>query len=76
MMNFIPYIITAASIVGTVANSFQKRWCFYIWLCTNLFWCIYNAVNGSYAQSFLYAFNFITSVIGLVKWQDKKASEK
>lgn len=27
-MNFIPYIITAASIVGTVANSLQKRWCF------------------------------------------------
>lgn len=27
-MNYIAYAVTAASIVGTVANSFQKRWCF------------------------------------------------
>lgn len=71
-MNFIPYIITAASIVGTVANSLQKRWCFYVWLCTNSFWCIYNAVNGGYAQAVLYAFNFAMAVLGLIKWRRKR----
>lgn len=71
-MNFIPYIITAASIVGTVANSLQKRWCFFVWLGTNSFWCVHNAINGSYAQALLYAFNFAMAILGLVKWQRKR----
>lgn len=68
-MDNIAYIVTIASIIGTVANSFQKRWCFYIWLCTNAFWCIYNIINKQYAQALLYLFNFIMAIIGLVKWK-------
>lgn len=68
-MNMIPYIVTTVSIIGTVANSFQKRWCFYIWLCTNAFWCVYNAASRSYAQSLLYAFNFAMAILGLIKWK-------
>ena len=75
-MNFIPYIITAASIVGTVANSLQKRWCFYVWLCTNSFWCIYNVANGSYAQALLYAFNFAMAILGLIKWRKNRKKER
>ena len=30
-MERIAYIITVLSLIGTVANSLQKRWCFYIW---------------------------------------------
>ena len=75
-MHFIPYIITAASIVGTVANSLQKRWCFYVWLCTNSFWCIYNVVNRSYAQALLYAFNFAMAILGLIKWRRNEIRRK
>lgn len=71
-MNNIAYIVTLVSIIGTVANSFQKRWCFYIWLCTNAFWCIYNIINKQYAQALLYLFNFIMAIIGLVKWKAKE----
>lgn len=73
-MNIFPYFVTAASIIGTFANSLQKRWCFYIWLCTNTFWCIYNAVNGSYAQAALYAFNFAMAALGLIKWRRNSKS--
>lgn len=66
-MQYIAYFVTAASIVGTVANSFQKRWCFWVWICTNTFWTVYNIISGSYAQALLYAFNFIMAVIGLVR---------
>lgn len=69
-MNNIAYIVTLASIIGTVANSFQKRWCFCIWICTNAFWCIYNIINKQYAQALLYLFNFIMAIIGLVRWKD------
>lgn len=68
-MNNIAYIVTALSIVGTIANSFQKRWCFIIWMCTNTFWCIYNIINKQYAQAILYLFNFIMAIIGLIKWK-------
>lgn len=68
-MNDIAYIVTALSIVGTVANSFQKRWCFVVWAFTNSFWCVFNIINGSYAQAILYAFNLAMAFIGLWKWR-------
>ena len=68
-MNYIAFLFTAASIVGTLANSFQKKWCFCIWLCTNSFWCIYNTINAQYAQALLYVFNLATCIIGLYKWR-------
>lgn len=71
-MKYIAYFVTAASIVGTVANSFQKRWCFWVWICTNTFWCVYNVIFGSYAQALLYAFNFAMAVVGLVKWRKNR----
>lgn len=68
-MNDIAYLVTLTSIVGTLANSCGKRWCFYIWLCTNSFWCVHNVINGQYAQGLLYAFNFCTCILGLRKWK-------
>ncbi len=71
----VAYIVTIASIIGTIANSFQKRWCFIIWLCTNAFWCVYNIYLHSYAQAMLYAFNFAMAIVGLCKW-DKHPDHK
>ena len=71
-MTYIAYIVTAASIIGTVANSFQKRWCFLVWTFTNTFWCVFNIVDNSYAQGILYAFNLIMAIIGLWKWKQKE----
>lgn len=75
-MNYIAFLFTAASIVGTLANSFQKKWCFYVWLCTNSFWCIYNTINAQYAQALLYVFNLATCIIGLYKWRKPKQRDK
>lgn len=75
-MQYIAYFVTAASIVGTVANSYKKRWCFYVWLCTNAFWCIYDAVSGQTAQALLYVFNLIMAIVGLVQWRTGKAKQK
>ena len=70
-MQLISYIITLMSIVGTVANAFQKRWCFYVWILTNLFWIIYDVWIGAYGQALLYVANCITCLIGLRKWKKK-----
>lgn len=68
-MDKFAFLITAASIVGTCANSFQKKWCFYVWMVTNTFWCVYNFIAGQHAQAILYVFNFVMCVVGLRKWK-------
>lgn len=76
MMIYIAYGVTLATIVGTVANSFGKRWCFWVWMCTNGFWCVYNVWIGQYAQGLLYALNFAMAIVGLVRWKgDGKAKQ-
>ena len=74
-MQTISYIMTALSIVGTVANAFQKRWCFIIWLFTNLFWVIYDLWIGAYGQALLYVVNCVTCVIGLWRWKKIKTPD-
>lgn len=70
-MQFIAYIITVVAIIGTIANSFGKRWCFIIWGISNTFWIIYNISLSSYAQALLYAFNLAMAVVGFIKWGKK-----
>ena len=70
-MTAITYIVTAATMIGTIANSLQKRWCFDIWAVTNTFWLVYNMVIGQHAQGLIYALNLIMSVVGLVQWKRK-----
>lgn len=72
MLQLIAYVVTAASVIGTVVNSFGKRWCFIIWGITNTFWIAYNAAFGSYAQALLYAFNLVMAIIGFIRWGKKK----
>lgn len=72
MFSIISYIITAITLIGTIGNSFQKIWCFYIWIPTNLFWIIYNIIIKQYQQAILYTVNIITSIVGLISWRKNK----
>ena len=67
----ITYIMTTLAIVGTVANSFKKRWCFILWGVTNCFWCGYWIFSGEYAAAIQYGFNLIMAVVGFIKWGEK-----
>ena len=64
-------LITLASLVGTAANAFGKRWCFAVWLFTNAFWCVHNAAIGEWSQAILYLVNFALAIVGLWKWRRK-----
>lgn len=72
----LPYIVTAAAIVGTVANAFKKRWCFGVWCVTNAFWLVYSFCRNEYALALSYALNLIIAVVGLINWSDKPAAPK
>ena len=71
-MQYICYVVTAISIIATLANAYKKRWCFIVWLFTNAFWAIYDFANGIYPQAILFTVYFIISVIGLRKWRNNK----
>ena len=60
--------ITLASIIGTVSNIYKKKWCFIIWLFTNVVWCVYDFSKGLYAQSFLFLVYLGLAVWGIYKW--------
>jgi nicotinamide riboside transporter PnuC len=69
-------LITIASIIGTVANIYKKRWCFVIWLFTNGFWCIYDLTIGAYSQAILFAIYFGLAIHGLIKWRKDSAGDR
>lgn len=68
------WLVTVASIIGTVANIYQRRWCFWVWLITNLAWATFDAWIGAYAQATLQAVYAGLAVWGLIQWA-RKAQE-
>ena len=64
-------IVTLISIIATIANAYKKRWCFIVWLFTNLFWCLYDGYKGLYSQSILFLVYFIIAIVGLRKWKSE-----
>lgn len=68
------WLITIASLIGTVANIYKKSWCFLIWLCTNTLWMIVDIRHGLYAQAVLFFVYILLSIWGLIQWRrDTKA---
>ena len=66
------WLVTAASIVGVVANIHKRRWAFGVWICTNCMWAAYDAAIGAYAQSVLQCVYAVLSVWGLIAWGRKQ----
>ena len=61
--------VTVASLVGTVANIYQRRWCFGVWAMTNLAWTAYDIHKTAYPQAALQAVYFGLAIWGLCKWR-------
>ena len=77
ILTVVTYGVTVVTLIGTVANAFDKRWSFLVWMVTNLFWILYNIKIGQYAQAIIYTANIITATIGFFYWgKSKKKEEK
>lgn len=63
------WALTVLSIIGVIANTHRKRWCFLVWMVTNFSWCIYDFSIEAYAQSSLFAVYFILAIYGWLKWE-------
>ena len=70
------WIITVASVVGTVANIYKRRWCFGVWAVTNATWVVYDVWKGAHAQAAMMAIYFGLAIWGLIQWKaDSKEGE-
>jgi len=75
MPNFDPmWLVTTASLVGTIANIYKKQWCFIVWLCTNILWAAYNAQCNKWPAATLFSIYACLAVWGLYKWSHAKAT--
>jgi nicotinamide mononucleotide transporter len=63
------WLVTAASLVGTTANAYRRRWCFAVWVPTNLLWCAYDVWLGAYPQAALMGVYAVLAVVGWRKWK-------
>lgn len=72
----VTWLIALASIIGTVANVYRRRWCFGVWLVTNAFWTIYDLSIGAYAQGALMAVYFGLSALGLYQWKTQPSRKE
>ena len=61
------WMVTAACLVGSIANIYKKRWCFVVWAVTNSIWVVYDFMIGEYAQGTLFVIHTILAVWGLIK---------
>lgn len=63
------WAIALLALIGNWLNIQKDRRCFYIWTATNLFWIIYDAIHGLYAQVALFTVYLILSIMGIRKWR-------
>ena len=66
------WILTAASLIGTIANVKRKRWCFWVWLFTNAGWTAVDIYLELYAQAALFAAYTCLAAWGLIEWKTQK----
>ena len=66
----VSWLISALALVGVVLNIYKIRYCFWIWLCTNSFFCVLDFAAGLYAQAALFAVYAVLAVWGLVRWRE------
>ena len=75
-MHNIMWVVTGLSILGTVLNIKKVKWCFWIWLFTNLSWCIYDIVINNYAQAVLFAVYTGLAIYGIVEWSKRNKDDR
>jgi nicotinamide riboside transporter PnuC len=64
-----PIIAIMAGLIGTIANTYKKRWCFLLWIPANLFWIIYNLSKNEFIMSAVFSIYFTFAIIGWFTWK-------
>jgi len=70
-MENLMWLVTIASIIGTIANIYKRRWCFGVWAVTNAIWVGYDIWKGILPQAALMAVYFCLAIWGLFQWKSE-----
>jgi nicotinamide riboside transporter PnuC len=68
----IMWCVSGVSLVGTVANLYKRRWCFWLWIGSNTAWVAYDIHKTAYPQAALMAVYACLAVWGLWVWRKEK----
>ena len=63
------WLATIVAMVGVVLNARGNVVCFYLWIGSNGYYTVVNALAGSHSQAALFAFNFLMAIYGIKCWK-------
>ena len=64
-------IATLLSIAGALINARGKVIGFYIWICSNLLWCVYAVMKHTWPQMPMYVVYTVICIYGIIQWKNK-----
>jgi nicotinamide riboside transporter PnuC len=70
------WAVTILCLLGTVANVFKKRICFYLWAVGNIAWLIYDLSMGLYSRAVLDAVQLVLAIVGIFTWKKSNLKEQ
>jgi len=65
------WIFTITAVIGSVLNAFKSRWCFWIWIFSNIAWLIYDISINLFSRAVLDIIQTIICIIGIIEWRKK-----
>jgi len=75
MQDWILWGVSLLTIFGSILNIKKINLCFWIWSFCNVFWLLFDILNGTYSRAVLDVINLATSIWGIVEWH-KNSSKK
>jgi nicotinamide riboside transporter PnuC len=72
----IMWVVCVASLIGTVANIYQMKWCFLVWFFCNVAWCAYDIHKIAYPQASLMGIYALLAIWGYLHWTKEKTKGK
>lgn len=67
------WIATIIALVGTILNCKKIKYCFVLWIITNIMWLAYDIYCATYSRAVLDAVQLALAVWGLYEWSKKEA---
>ena len=76
MSDWVLWGVSLLTICGSILNIKKINLCFWIWSVCNVFWLVFDIINGTYARAVLDVINLSTSIWGIIEWHKQSALTK
>ena len=68
MLTAFMWVVSAACVLGAIANACKKRWGFAVWVVGDICLVAYNIHTGSYPEAVLWGVYTFIAAYGFWKW--------